>query len=112
MKKKLLSRWDIPVYILIAAFYFWLVAQIPYTHDDWDWGLDIGLQQLFTANLNARYAGNFFEVVMTRSELLRILIVGSGYGDHAGSTTLSGFQNAVNAVDHIRFLLFLCSILL
>lgn len=79
MKKKLLSRWDIPVYILIAAFYFWLAAQVPYTHDDWDWGLDIGLTQLFTANLNARYAGNFFEVIMTRSELLRILIMGSGY---------------------------------
>ena len=79
MKKKLLSRWDIPVYLLIAAFYFWLVTQIPYTHDDWDWGLDIGLKQLFSANLNARYAGNFFEVVMTRSELLKTIIMGSGY---------------------------------
>ena len=79
MKKKILSRLDILVYALVAIFYFWLVTQIPYTHDDWDWGLDIGLQQLFTANLNARYAGNFFEVIMTRSELLRILIVGSGY---------------------------------
>ena len=79
MKKKLLSRIDIPVYILVAAFYFWLVTQIPYTHDDWDWGLDIGLTQLFTANLNARYAGNFFEVVMTRSEFLKTLIMGSGY---------------------------------
>lgn len=79
MKKKILSRVDIPVYILVAVFYFWLAAQIPYTHDDWDWGLNIGLTQLFTANLNARYAGNFFEVIMTRSELLRILIMGSGY---------------------------------
>ena len=79
MKKKILSRLDIPVYALVAIFYFWLVTQIPYSHDDWDWGLDIGLKQLFTANLNARYAGNFFEVVMTRSELLKTIIMGSGY---------------------------------
>ena len=95
MKKKLLARWDIPFYILVAVFWFWLAAQIPYTHDDWDWGLDIGLKQLFTANLNARYSGNFFEVIMTRSEFLRILIVGSGF-------TLLPLSMAATAWGHCR----------
>ena len=67
------------VYCLFAVFYFWMAAQIPYTHDDWDWGLDIGLHQLIHATVNSRYAGNFFVVIMTRSELLKTFIMGSGY---------------------------------
>lgn len=58
-------------------FYIWMASQIPYTHDDWDWGLDLGLQQLFTANLNSRYVGNFIVVVLTRSVLLKNLIMGT-----------------------------------
>lgn len=73
------KHYDIFVYAMFAVFYFWLAAQIPYTHDDWDWGLSIGIQQLVTANLNGRYAGNFLEVVMTRSELLKTIIVGGGF---------------------------------
>ena len=73
------KHYDIFVYAMFAVFYFWLAAQIPYTHDDWDWGLSIGIQQLVTANLNGRYVGNFFEVVMTRSELLKTFIVGGGF---------------------------------
>lgn len=72
-------KWHWLVYSIIAVFYFWMAAQIPYTHDDWDWGLDIGLHQLLYATVNSRYVGNFFEVIMTRSELLKILIMGSGY---------------------------------
>lgn len=67
------------IYLLFAFFYIWLAAQIPYTHDDWDWGLDIGMQQLITASVNSRYAGNLIEVIMTRSELLKTLIIGTGY---------------------------------
>ena len=67
------------VYTIFAVFYLWIAFCIPYTHDDWDWGLPIGLEQLLTANLNARYAGNFFVVVMTRSQLLKTLIMGAGF---------------------------------
>jgi len=61
---------------VFAIFYLWLAAQVPYTHDDWDWGLPVGLEHLLTANINGRYAGNFFEVVMTRSEVMKALIIG------------------------------------
>lgn len=67
------------IYGLTAVFYFWMAAQIPYTHDDWDWGLDVGLQQLIHATVNSRYAGNFFEVIMTRSGLLKTIIMGFGF---------------------------------
>lgn len=65
------------VYIAFAFFYFWMAAQIPYTHDDWDWGIDIGLRQFLHATVNSRYIGNLFVIIMTRSELLKILIMGS-----------------------------------
>lgn len=73
------KHYDIFAYVIFAIFYFWLAAQIPYTHDDWDWGLPIGIQQLVTANLNGRYVGNFLEVVMTRSEILKTIIIGAGF---------------------------------
>lgn len=67
------------IYILFAIFYLWMAAQIPYTHDDWDWGLEIGMQQWLTASINSRYVGNFFEIVMTRSSALKTLIMGAGF---------------------------------
>lgn len=60
-------------------FYLWIAGQIPYTHDDWDWGLPIGIHQLLSANLNSRYVGNFFVVVMTRSEILKTIIMGLSF---------------------------------
>lgn len=65
--------------ILLTFFYLWLASRIPYTHDDWDWGLDMGIQRWLTAEVNSRYLGNFLEVVMTRSEILKTLIMGTGY---------------------------------
>ncbi len=67
------------VYLAAAAFYLWLAAQVPYTGDDWDWGLDIGLQHLLTADINSRYAGNLLVVIMTRSPLAKTLILGGCY---------------------------------
>ena len=62
-KNKYPNRTQFPVcwgrivcYVLFYLFYLWMAWQIPYTHDDWDWGLDIGLTQLFYATINSRYA--------------------------------------------------------
>ena len=60
-------------YGLFLIFYLWLAAQIPYTDDDWDWGLPVGIQQLVTASLNSRYAGNGLVVLLTRSVFLKTL---------------------------------------
>lgn len=63
--------------LLLALFLFWLLiaSQIPYTHDDWDWGLPLGLDQLLTASVNGRYAGNACVVLLTRSSLLKTLVM-------------------------------------
>ena len=64
--------------VLISfCFYLWMAEQIPYAHDDWDWGLSIGIQQLLTANLNSRYAGNLIEIVLTRSEFMKTVVMGT-----------------------------------
>lgn len=111
--KYLKKYYDIYVYAIFAVFYFWLAAQIPYTHDDWDWGLPIGIQQLTTANINGRYAGNFLEVIMTRSELLKTIIIGSGY--FLLPFIISGivFHKAENRSKNERLMGFvLCNVLL
>ena len=71
--------------ILIGAlalwwiFYLYLAAQIPYTHDDWDWGIENGWYQLIHANLNSRYSGNFLEVLLTRSEIFKAFFMGTTF---------------------------------
>ena len=72
-------HFDSLIYILFAVFYLWLAAQIPYTHDDWDWGLEVGMQQWLTASVNSRYVGNFFEIIMTRSVFLKTVIMGGTF---------------------------------
>ena len=79
LKKRCGDRWVIPVYLLVALFYFWLAAQIPYSHDDWDWGSGVGMQQFLYATLNSRYSGNFFVVILTRFPILKIGIMGATF---------------------------------
>lgn len=67
------------VYLFFAVFCFWLAYQVPYTHDDWDWGLQNGIEQLLYAKINSRYAGNFIEVIMTRSVVVKTILMGSIY---------------------------------
>lgn len=67
------------VYGIFVLFYLWLAAQIPYTDDDWDWGLPVGIQQLVTASLNSRYAGNALVVLLTRSVVLKTLVMGATF---------------------------------
>lgn len=74
------QKWGLyGIYGLVAILYFYIAWQIPYTGDDWDWGLDIGLQHLLTADINSRYAGNFFVVCMTRSKWVKTLILGLAF---------------------------------
>lgn len=61
----------------VLLYDLWLAAQIPYTHDDWDWGLEIGLTHLLRADINSRYAGNLIEVLLTRSPLLKTVLMGA-----------------------------------
>ena len=67
------------VVLFASVVWFWIAYNIPYTHDDWDWGCEIGLKHLLTADINSRYVGNLFEVIMTRSALLKTIILGCAY---------------------------------
>lgn len=55
----------------VLCFYTYIAFCVPYCHDDWDWGLSVGMDQWLNAVYNSRYAGSFFVVVMTRSELFK-----------------------------------------
>jgi len=65
--------------ILLLPFYLYIAWQIPYAGDDWDWGLDVGLQHLRTADINSRYTGNFLVVLMTRSKPLQAVLMGLSF---------------------------------
>lgn len=70
-------------YVLIAlvfVFYCYIAWNIPYTHDDWDWGSANGITMLLTSEVNSRYAGNLTEVIITRFPLLKCLYMGLVFG--------------------------------
>ena len=52
----------------------------PYTGDDWAWGSQIGIDRLnqWFENYNGRYVGNLIVLVMTRSNLLKAVIMSVG----------------------------------
>lgn len=72
-----LNKRDAAIYLAVLLISVYTAFQIPYTHDDWDWGLDVGLKHLLTADINSRYVGNFFEVIMTRSVPAKTIIIGT-----------------------------------
>lgn len=65
------------LYLLSFIFYLCLACNIPYTHDDWDWGRDIGLRHLLSADINSRYTGNAVVVLMTRSVVFKNILMAS-----------------------------------
>ena len=56
------------VLALLLAGWLYIAWNVPYTHDDWDWGLPEGLERWLSGTLNNRYAGTFFVLAMTRSQ--------------------------------------------
>ena len=70
------ARWAVLLIFLAACLY--IAWKVPYTHDDWDWGLPVGVERLVTAGLNSRYAGTALVLAMTRSQLFKTLVMGGG----------------------------------
>ena len=60
-------------FLLIAL----LCGLFPYTGDDWAWGSRIGLERLdaWFSNYNGRYVGNMIVLVLTRSNLLKAVVM-------------------------------------
>lgn len=71
-KKSKVIRYSI-CFVLIAGL-CWL---FPYTGDDWAWGSKIGLErlQLWFDNYNGRYVGNLIVLALTRSNLLKAVVM-------------------------------------
>ncbi len=61
---------------IMLAFYIFIGFCVPYCHDDWDWGLEIGMDRWIHATLNSRYVGSFFIIIMTRSEIIKTFVIG------------------------------------
>ena len=73
------------VLALLLAGWLYIAWNVPYTHDDWDWGLPEGLERWLSGEglerwlsgaLNNRYAGTFFVLAMTRSQLVKTAVMG------------------------------------
>ena len=61
----------------IWLFYMWIFKETPYEIDDWSWGISEGWKALLTGELNGRYLSNLLEVVVTRSSLLKTMLIGT-----------------------------------
>ena len=75
-KTALFNFFNYAIYIFAFLFWLWISSQAPYTNDDWDWGLPVGMEQLLTASVNSRYSGNLIIVCITRSRLFKTLFCG------------------------------------
>src|SRR5699024_2493618 len=67
-------------YIIISLtliFFFYLIYNTPLTGDDWTWGTERGITRLqnFFDGYNGRYLSNILEIILTRNDVLRYLII-------------------------------------
>ena len=63
--------------LILIIFLLVLCYNFPYTGDDWAWGSSIGLSRLstFFSNYNGRYLGNLTVILLTRSNLLKTIVM-------------------------------------
>ena len=67
-----------PYFFLVLsmfAFSLFIAWCVPYTHDDWDWGREVGITNWLSGTFNNRFVGTFFVIVMTRFPILKNLIM-------------------------------------
>lgn len=72
-------RLNITLIIFALAFVFlvFLCYLFPYSGDDWAWGGSLGIERLnnLFKNYNGRYLGNFFVLALTRSNILKTIVM-------------------------------------
>ncbi len=59
------------------VFFVWMAENIPYTHDDWLWGVPQGFRNFIEAELNSRYSGNLIVLLLTRFKYFKIAFMGA-----------------------------------
>ena len=64
-------------YIIYFAVWAYYACILPYGHDDWVWGSKIGIERLVSGfeGYNGRYLGNLIVLALTRSILLKTLLM-------------------------------------
>lgn len=72
MRRTRYSPWLIAAMFLFSLF---IAYNVPYTHDDWDWGRQIGVSNWLSGTFNNRYVGTFFVIVMTRIPAVKTLVM-------------------------------------
>ena len=72
-KKKNIFSIILLILLILLSFLF------IYTGDDWAWGSDFGLSRLntFFKNYNSRYMGNLIVLLLTRSNILKGIVIGT-----------------------------------
>ena len=78
MKKRIRAEWLI-CFIVFAVFLY-IGYQVPYCHDEWQWGLDERVELMKTGfrNYNGRYLGNILALIITRSVLAKAVVLSLG----------------------------------
>lgn len=81
LQKKKINKSFIFASLCILAFFTVLSYLFPFSHDDWAWGSHIGLERLstFFDNYNGRYFGNFLILAISRSRILKTVLMGISY---------------------------------
>lgn len=105
MKKKLINnKW------LIASFFviFFFTLLFPYSGDDWQWAVgELSIERIIgfstNANLNGRYLGNIFVILLTKNILIRGIIM---------SLTLAGILHIISKKFNVNYLVIATALLL
>ena len=61
--------------LITWLFFAWVIGNTPYGLDDWRWGISGGFEDFITGSQNGRYVGNLFEIIVTRSEVLKVILI-------------------------------------
>lgn len=73
MKKNNTRLWYLGLFVILGIL-FWMV---PYSHDEWAWGTQTGIDNLhrFFQGYNGRYFGDLISLVITRSVLIKAVFM-------------------------------------
>ncbi len=80
MKNKILKNPRFYISIVLTMFFLFFAAQVPYSHDDWQWGSHTKWLLMLDGfkNYNGRYLGNLFEILITRNILAKNIALALG----------------------------------